>query len=215
MALAAIATAAAAPASATIILVDASSIQGDNVLFNVGTQTGTTVNGFTQGGTTVAFTGSTVGGGNIIRASGGQAQVEGALNGATPNPNDTLALSGLNFSLVGGNTFNDLEFNVFGGGATSATFVLTDDEGVVFNFVQALGNGSNFFGFQGIDGQTIASVSLSFNGTGVGDVRQIRLRESAPAGAVPEPASWAMMLMGFGLAGYGLRNRRRTATVLA
>ena len=28
-------------------------------------------------------------------------------------------------------------------------------------------------------------------------------------GAVPEPATWAMMLMGFGLVGFGLRNRRK------
>lgn len=28
-------------------------------------------------------------------------------------------------------------------------------------------------------------------------------------GAVPEPATWAMMLMGFGMAGFGLRNRRK------
>lgn len=33
------------------------------------------------------------------------------------------------------------------------------------------------------------------------------------AGAVPEPASWAMMIAGFGLAGAALRRRRRTVTV--
>ena len=33
----------------------------------------------------------------------------------------------------------------------------------------------------------------------------------SPAGGVPEPASWAMMLMGFGLVGFGLRNRRKQA----
>jgi hypothetical protein len=32
-------------------------------------------------------------------------------------------------------------------------------------------------------------------------------------GAVPEPASWAMMVGGFGLIGGALRNRRRSATV--
>jgi hypothetical protein len=34
-----------------------------------------------------------------------------------------------------------------------------------------------------------------------------------PAGAVPEPASWAMMLGGFGLVGAALRNRRRNTAV--
>ncbi|TCJ32191.1 PEP-CTERM sorting domain-containing protein [Parafrankia sp. BMG5.11] len=82
--------------------------------------------------------------------------------------------------------------------------------GEVFKFENlALGGGSNFFGFQGIDGQSIASASLTFNGTGIGDVRQIRLDEvSAGPGAVPEPATWAMMLFGFGAVGFGMRRRR-------
>lgn len=29
------------------------------------------------------------------------------------------------------------------------------------------------------------------------------------AGAVPEPSTWAMMLLGFGMVGFGLRNRRK------
>jgi len=32
--------------------------------------------------------------------------------------------------------------------------------------------------------------------------------------AVPEPTSWALMIMGFGLAGATLRRRRRTAWAL-
>ena len=34
---------------------------------------------------------------------------------------------------------------------------------------------------------------------------------TADAGAVPEPASWAMMVAGFGMLGAGMRHRRRTA----
>jgi len=33
----------------------------------------------------------------------------------------------------------------------------------------------------------------------------------APTGGVPEPATWAMMILGFGAAGTALRSRRRTA----
>jgi len=33
----------------------------------------------------------------------------------------------------------------------------------------------------------------------------------APAGGVPEPASWALMIAGFGLAGAALRKRRKLA----
>ena len=72
------ASSVAAPASASIVLVDASSIQGANVLFNSGTQTATTVTGHTQSGTLVDFTGTTVGGGTTLIADGGQALVSGA-----------------------------------------------------------------------------------------------------------------------------------------
>lgn len=186
---------AASPASATIILVNASSIQGENVLFNQGVTTGTTVGGFTNDtNTSVAFMAS----GDVLSARGGQARIEGA----------TAGLDNLMLSLTGGATFNDLEFNLFGGTATSVSFSLVDNMGEVFNFTQALTNGENFFGFQGIDGQTIASASFTAIGGTIGDVRQIRLNPAVAVSAVPEPATWAMMLLGFGGIGASMRRRR-------
>ena len=38
---------------------------------------------------------------------------------------------------------------------------------------------------------------------------------SATVTAVPEPASWALMLMGFGAIGYGVRRQRKTMAALA
>lgn len=35
----------------------------------------------------------------------------------------------------------------------------------------------------------------------------------APTGAVPEPATWALMILGFGAAGAALRGRRRALTL--
>jgi len=202
----------AAPAAASIMMVDASSIQGDNVLFNTGTQTGSSVIGHTQSGTLVTFTGTTVGGGTTIMANGGQARIEGALNTATQNPNDTLALSTLSFSLANNHTFNNLEFNVFGGGATAVSFLLTDNLGNPFSFLnEGLKNGSNFFGFQGINGESIASITMSFNSTGIDDVRQIRLDETVTA-AVPEPSTWAMLILGFLGVGFMAYRRKHSVT---
>lgn len=201
----------AVPASATITMVDASSIQGANVLFNNGTQTNTTVQGFTQGGTAINFNGMTVGGANVISANGGQARVEGAPDLTTSNPNDSLLIQSLNFALQGGGTFNNLELNLFNGGGTTGTvsFSLTDNVGQLFTFSNlALGTGSNFFGFTGIGGESIASVSLATT-AGIADVRQIRLDQATATAALPEPATWAMMLLGFGAAGVSLRRSRR------
>jgi hypothetical protein len=192
---------AASPVSAVIIRVDPSSIQGNNVLFNSGTQTSTTVFGNTNlGNNTVAFTGTTVGGGSSISANGGQARVEGASG---------LQLSTVQFGLTDQATFNNLEFNLFGGTATSVTFSITDNEGQLFTFANlALGSGENFFGFQGIQNETIRNVAFTLNGGGISDVRQIRLDGFAAASAVPEPTTWAMMLIGFGAVGYSMRSRK-------
>lgn len=199
----------ALPAQATIILVPASSIQGENVLFNAGTTTGTTI--FSAGpiGSGITVNGS----GATLIANGGQASVSGGLNAATPSPMDTINFNTLNFGLTSGGTFNNLEFNLFGGNATSASFVITDNEGQIFNFANlALGNGSNFFGFQGILGETIRTVAFTTTGgTGIQDIRQIRLDATPVASAVPEPTTWALMLFGFGITGYSLRARRRAS----
>ena len=43
-----------------------------------------------------------------------------------------------------------------------------------------------------------------------GDGRSLNSNFEVQAGAVPEPATWAMMIMGFGLMGYSMRRRRTT-----
>ena len=77
----------------------------------------------------------------------------------------------------------------------------------------SLGNGSNFFGFIGTQGETIKSISLSFAGGGVDDVRQIRLDQTITT-AVPEPTTWAMMILGFAGVGFLAYRRRSDGTTL-
>ena len=214
-ALTASAVALAGPAYADIIQVDPSTIQGDNVLFNNGDQTGTTVIGSTQNGANVAFSGTTFGGGNVLFASGGQANISGDFDLGTPEPNDTLQLTSLTFGLQNGDLFNDVELNLFGASdGALADFVLTDDGGQVFNFANvALGNGENRFGFAAVLGQRISSLSFVLTSGTINDVRQVRISPYAGGGnGVPEPAAWAMMLAGFGLSGAALRRPRRKTT---
>jgi hypothetical protein len=196
----------AAPAHADIIMVDASSIQGKNILFNDGTQNATTVVGFTN--STPQFSIDISSGGAIVRASGGQASVSGALDLSTKNPNDTVNLTQLQLELTEDDlTFQDVEFRLFGGDATEVDFTLIDDAGTVFTFNDQAITGDARFGFQAINGQTIASISFTVNGTGIQEVRQIRV---GPAVApIPEPATWAMMVGGFGLIGAASRRRSR------
>ena len=203
---AALSTAAiAAPAMADIVRVDASSIQGANVLFNNGPTTGTTVVGQTNASTLVNFRGTTTNS-NILVGTGGQARIEGA----PIDNNSSYGLTSLNFALQSG-TFNNLEFNLNAARAGAiVSFTAIDNGGQAFTFNNfTLGNGENFFGFQGINGQSIASFAINVTSGSLQDVRQIRLDGVPAVAAVPEPGTWAMMLIGFGAIGVGMRRRRR------
>lgn len=209
---------AVTPAPASIVMVDSSSIQGQEVLFNnPGPYVGTTVTGHTnQSNTLVDFRGTTVSSGNIpagnvIMAGGGQAVLTGILNTETNPPNDTVPLNSLSLSLQNGQAFNNLEFNLFGpaGRDVTATFtVFYGNTSITFNNNGAgfaIGNGENKFGFVGTLGDTITSFSAAFSGAGLDDMKQVRL--DPVASAVPEPATWAMLIVGF--AGIGLMAYRR------
>ena len=52
---------------------------------------------------------------------------------------------------------------------------------------------------------------MNFTNSGTSLTTVARLGAGAASGAVPEPATWAMMLIGFGAAGVSLRRRNRTA----
>lgn len=78
-----------------------------------------------------------------------------------------------------------------------------------------------FTGFSGLTGLTLASadplnISTIFNGTAIGLLVNSPLVDgvvifdvTTATGAVPEPASWAMMLFGFGAVGSAMRAAKR------
>ena len=98
--------------------------------------------------------------------------------------------------------FNTLEF-IDAGGVALATFTGSD----IFNPA----NGSQ------LDPNLNPLVRFNLSGAHVASVAGLRLSSTSNAfetdnftiNAVPEPATWAMMLVGFGAVGFGMRRRRK------
>jgi hypothetical protein len=207
---------AAAPAAADIIQANPSDQNGTTVHNEGSASTGTTVLGeLGQGsGVDVIFTGTTTDSNDLMLSSGqGQAKITGALDTGTSSPNDTFGLTAFNLALEGDALFNWIELSLTGTG--TVTFSLLDDSGTTFtsdangDFIFDLTNGQNKFAFDAINGQSIAGLSFTVAGGTVDTVSQVRIN---PAFAlVPEPATWGMMLIGFGAIGFAMRRKRRPA----
>jgi hypothetical protein len=199
---------ASVPAGAAVIICEGQTCAptDENVLINSGTSS--TVTGSTQNtGVALSFTGTPS---PLTGDANGQARVTGAGG----------LLTSLVFTLADMATFTSAEFNLFaqqGNQANEATSVtITYNGGLSTTF--ALGsdnglntNGQNFFGVVATGGDRINSLAFNFgpdtNGvpSAIEDIRQIRL--GGVASAVPEPTTWAMMLVGFGAVGYSMRKR--------
>lgn len=200
---------AAAPAGATIVIFDTpGAVQpAENVLFQAGPPVGNAAFGVTNTtNTLVTFVGIEP----LATPSSGQARIEAADGG----------LSQLSFGLDTGLGFKEVEFNIFGTGATATqtTLNFVDQFGAVFSQSFAINNGQNFFSARALDNQFITNVNFLLNGD-VRDVRQVRIGgvgeigEDPGGGEVPEPASWAMMMAGFGLVGATMRRRKMVRTI--
>ena len=127
----------------------------------------------------------------------------------------------LSFSNMVGTTINQTVANFFqfadgmGGNfsftptsVTTRTYNVTP--GVTSSIsLYLLGNTSN--AARGFD-PTPTSLTLSLNSTGVSAFSSSETLAIPPAGmgAVPEPATWAMFILGFGAIGYAVRKRKAT-----
>lgn len=204
----------AAAAQAEIIAISPSTFNDSNV-FADGNQRGTTVIGTFDGGV-IDFTGMNTENDFLTTFTGGQAVFRGDLTG---RGNSTFDLTQLNFMSNTGATFGSVEFRLFDlGSDEDATIILTDNLGDLFTFTTdalraQFGGGADRFAFQGIDNQSIASVSIT-SADGFQDLRQLRLSAAvSPVAPVPEPATWAMMLLGFGFIGGAMRSAKRRQRV--
>jgi hypothetical protein len=84
-------------------------------------------------------------------------------------------------------------------------------EEFAFNYLLD-GSGSARFAFEALNGEVITNLAYTINGGSADGLRQVRIASSeSGVPPVPEPATWAMMLMGFGAAGFAMRRKRRPA----
>jgi hypothetical protein len=210
-ALAAVCLMAGSPAFADIVPASPSDDQGVLVHGTVNEQIGEEVIGqLGIGGIGVHFNGETTqdpGDDLRLQAGAGQADVTGVEMTAGGNPNDVYLITALDIFLDPDNVYQWIELSLYGTG--TVTFTLTDSLGNEFTgFVYDLVAGENKIAFEAIDGQSIANLHFDVTGGGVVDVKQVRIDLGGP-GAVPEPGTWGLMLLGFAGAGYALRRRRR------
>jgi hypothetical protein len=203
--------AVAAPAFATITVISSPPFPQnppENVLLTAGAP-GTPTTGVTnQTNTTVLFTSSTD---TLVSPPQGQAFLT-----ATDNTLGNLNIALQNHSLG----FTSFEFNVNSPTNQNVTLVFTDqfgqtqvaDGGTTTFSVGA--NGSNFINAVASNGELITNVSLT--GTNLTSIGQVRLGGVATiARAVPEPSTWALLIVGFGGVGGLLRANRRSRLAAA
>jgi hypothetical protein len=200
----------ATPAHATITITQDQSLgQGENVLFTAnqtgggGLNGGPAVVGSTQSGFALNFTSTE----SIQTQANGQSRISATSGG----------LNNISIMSADSSLFDFIEFNAFGGGSFDGSLevIATDQFGNTFTetFSEFM-NGENFvFAFSDAE-QDIASITINATGTGFVDLRQVRVGQATPMGAVPEPGTWAMMLLGFGGMGVAMRRRRRTGTMM-
>jgi PEP-CTERM motif len=185
---------AASSASAAVTICSGGECVPDpisNVLVDGGA-TGTTVTGTLNNAPgVVSFTSPE----QLINQANGQARIR-AFDG-TLQSTLTIALAG--------RLINALEFNVraLTSGTMTLSFAGGNSNGQISAPLALSANGQNFYN---VYNGTFDSVTFAFaDGATVEDIRQVRLTATA---AVPEPSTWALMLIGFFAIGAAVRRRK-------
>ena len=233
--LAAAASAAIVIASATPALADVTGekasadqgvlVHGNGGAADVGTEvTGDLGSGPKQQSNYVHFTGSTTVTTDVLDANnvmlqqgGGQAE----LTGAIISGNNTYQLQSGDIFLSNHDGMNWIELAFAGVTANQITFTLAltgpggPEADQTFTFaIDHSPSGENKFAFSTSNGESITNLFYQFDATSntpgtADDIRQVRIIPAVGPNALPEPGTWAMMLLGFGVAGVAMRRSRR------
>jgi hypothetical protein len=222
LATAAATLAVASPAFADVTQVAASSVQGTLVHGTNTEQTAATVTGNLgqNGPNIVNFDADTNGPGDLLRLQdgSGQADVTGAEITLGGTPNDTYNILSGNIYLTGHAGMQDIEFAFTSGAIGTVDFILTtlEADGVTtmntaFDNV-AIGNGDTFYAFLASNGESITNLFYHIDSPpgSVSLIKQVRIDLAGQFNSgVPEPGTWAMMLLGFGGIGFAMRRGRK------
>jgi hypothetical protein len=116
------------------------------------------------------------------------------------------------FSSVGGNM-------LFSGSSlwSTGTDLLFDYDAVGFIYASFYSPGNtSALVIQAGDGyhEDLIRLAGSWAGWEIGDETGLQSIASIPTGAVPEPGTWAMMIVGFGAIGFAMRRRSKRGTAL-
>jgi len=191
---------ATAPAQATVIPNGTVSVVG---LFNPAVNLGALPNTFTAtAGTTFQISGT----GGFASVSGGLGSMNGVLNFSNVI-GTTLNQSVVNFFTFADNLGGNFQFSA----NSVKTVSYSNTPGVSSSFsLYLLGDTiDTFLGYT----PTPTSLTLTFNSTGGSAYSASASLAVPPAPSVPEPATWAMTLIGFGAMGAAMRRRPRVTNV--
>jgi outer membrane protease len=188
----------AAPASAAVVVCQTPNCAGASNNVNLPTVTSaSTITGTFTGGT-LTFSSDEL----LDSTANGVARVS-----AVEDPiNNTLVLTSSTL-------LSALEFNLTAFTNGNVQFVLNGGTLDGQSIFAVATNGQNKFGLSGgtFQGVTLNFGSLTTGGASIQDIRQVAVNAAAP---VPEPTTWAMMLVGFGAVGYSMRGRKRNQLAL-
>ena len=152
------------------------------------------------GGPGISFTSTQ---GNISLDASGQATITSAVS---------ATLSQLTFTMAAGYAFSAAEFDLFNGSGDNVSVTLTTSAGDTKTLLLANTNGTNWFDIIGEGTESFVSASFQSTGGSFDAFRQLRV--TLATAAVPEPASWGLMLLGFAGIGMTLRRSRRRSGAL-
>lgn len=192
--------AAASPASAAISVCNqGTSCVADTTTVNLGAYTNSPT-----------VTGNVGNGGPLVTFASTDGNLSTNTGAATIFTASGALLDNLTFTILSG--FTAAEFNLENGSPTSFLVSLTDSAGDMFSQTLSSLNGSNIFDIVAPAGTTYTSATFTSTNGGFKDFKQLRVTPGA--GAVPEAATWAMMLLGFAGMGMVVRRTRRGAGAL-